>query len=134
MVRCIQCGEKRSIGVCGAYLLSNSSPLGERPRLKGVILSEARNLEAFGALYPMTQQDKLLLKILRGKSDANIPFEPLCQLLKLLGFEERIRGSHHIFSKDDVEEILNLQLKQGKAKAYQVKQVRVIVLKYKLGE
>jgi hypothetical protein len=102
--------------------------------LKGVILSEARNLEAFGALYPMTQQDKLLLKILRGKSDANIPFEPLCQLLKLLGFEERIRGSHHIFSKDDVEEILNLQLKQGKAKAYQVKQVRVIVLKYKLGE
>lgn len=82
----------------------------------------------------MTQQDKLLLKILRGKSDADIPFEPLCQLLKSLGFEERIRGSHHIFSKDSVEEILNLQPKQGKAKAYQVKQVRVIVLKYKLGE
>lgn len=82
----------------------------------------------------MTQQDKLLLKILQGKSDANISFEPLCQLLKSLGFEERIRGSHHIFSKDGVEEILNLQPKQGKAKAYQVKQVRVIVLKYKLGE
>ena len=82
----------------------------------------------------MTQQDKLLLKILRGKSDANIPFEPLCQLLRSLGFEERIRGSHHIFSKDCVEEILNLQPKQGKAKAYQVKQVRIIVLKYELGE
>lgn len=82
----------------------------------------------------MTQQDKLLLKILRGTSDANIPFEPLCQLLKTLGFEERIRGSHHIFSKDGIEEILNLQPKQGKAKAYQVKQVRTIILKYKLGE
>lgn len=82
----------------------------------------------------MTQQDKLLLKILRGTSDATIPFEPLCQLLKTLGFEERIRGSHHIFSKDGIEEILNLQPKQGKAKAYQVKQVRTIILKYKLGE
>lgn len=82
----------------------------------------------------MTQQDKLLLKILRGTSDTNISFEPLCQLLKTLGFEERIRGSHHIFSKDGIEEILNLQPKQGKAKAYQVKQVRTIILKYKLGE
>ena len=82
----------------------------------------------------MTQQDKLLLKILRGTSDANIPFEPLCQLLKDLGFEERIRGSHHIFSKEGIEEILNLQPTQGKAKVYQVKQVRTVILKYKLGE
>lgn len=82
----------------------------------------------------MAQQDKLLLKILRGTSDANIPFEPLCQLLKTLGFEERIRGSHHIFSKDGIEEILNLQPNQGQAKPYQVKQVRTIILNYKLGE
>ncbi|MBD2426049.1 type II toxin-antitoxin system HicA family toxin [Phormidium sp. FACHB-1136] len=81
----------------------------------------------------MTQQDKLLAKILRGTSDANIPFDSLCQLLQTLGFDERIRGSHHIFSKDDIEEILNLQPKQGKAKAYQVKQVRNLILKYRLG-
>ena len=38
-----------------------------------------------------------------------------------------------IFYKEDVEEIINLQpLKDGKAKAYQVKQVREIVLKYRL--
>ena len=49
------------------------------------------------------------------------------------GFAERIRGSHHIFSKEGVEEILNLQPKGGKAKAYQVKQVRHVILKYKLG-
>jgi predicted RNA binding protein YcfA (HicA-like mRNA interferase family) len=81
----------------------------------------------------MTQQDKLLAKILRGTSDANIPFDSLCKLLQDLGFEERIRGSHHIFSKNDIEEILNLQPKQGKAKAYQVKQVRNLILKYRLG-
>lgn len=81
----------------------------------------------------MSQRDKLLIKILRGTSDANIPFDPLCQLLISLGFNERIRGSHHIFAKEGVEEILNLQSKQGQAKAYQVKQVRTIILKYQLG-
>ena len=81
----------------------------------------------------MSQRDKLLVKILLGTSDANISFEPLCQLLVSLGFDERIQGSHHIFSKEGVEEILNLQPKQGKAKAYQVKQVRNIILKYQLG-
>jgi predicted RNA binding protein YcfA (HicA-like mRNA interferase family) len=55
------------------------------------------------------------------------------QLLVRLGFEERIRGSHHIFTQDSVEEILNLQPKQVKAKAYQVKQVRNIIVKYQLG-
>ncbi len=81
----------------------------------------------------MNQQDKLLTKILRGASDSNISFEQLCTLLKNLGFAERIQGSHHIFTKEDIEDILNLQPKQGKAKAYQVKQVRTVILKYKLG-
>lgn len=61
----------------------------------------------------MSQRDKLLVKILLGTSDANIPFEPLCQLLCALDFDERIRGSNHIFSKEGIEEILNLQPKQG---------------------
>ena len=81
----------------------------------------------------MSQQDKLLAKILSGASDTNIFFEKLCQLLNKLGFDERIRGSHHIFTKEGVEEILNLQSKQGKAKPYQVKQVREVILKYELG-
>jgi predicted RNA binding protein YcfA (HicA-like mRNA interferase family) len=81
----------------------------------------------------MSQRNKLLLKILRGTSDANISFDSLCQLLHILGFEERIRGSHHIFTKEGIEEILNLQPKQSKAKAYQVKQVRDVILHYQLG-
>jgi predicted RNA binding protein YcfA (HicA-like mRNA interferase family) len=83
---------------------------------------------------PVAKLDKLLTKILRGASDANIPFEELCQLLCKLGFDKRIRGSHHIFTQDGIEEILNLQpRKDGKAKVYQVKQVREVILKYNLG-
>ena len=81
----------------------------------------------------MGQSDRLLLRILRGTSDANIPFEGLCQLLRRLGFDERIRGSHHIFIKEGVEEILNLQPKGRQAKPYQVKQVRAVLLRYRLG-
>jgi len=82
----------------------------------------------------MSKFEKTLSLILRGTSDSNIAFADLCHLLKGLGFEERIRGSHHIFYKDGIEEIINLQPKGNKAKAYQVKQVRNIILKYKLGE
>lgn len=81
----------------------------------------------------MSQQDKLLEKILSGTSDTDIPFAQLWQLLYRLGFDERIRGDHRIFVKADVEEILNLQHKKGKAKSYQIKQVRAVILKYKLG-
>ena len=81
----------------------------------------------------MGKSEKLLLKILRGTSDSNIPFDQLCQLLENMGFEKHIRGSHHIFTKDGTEEILNIQPKGGKAKAYQVKQIREVILKYKLG-
>ena len=80
----------------------------------------------------MTQHDKLLSQILRGTSDANVPFDRLCQLLTHLGFAERVRGSHHIFTRTEVVEILNLQAKGGKAKPYQVKQVRQVILKHRL--
>ncbi|MCI2430505.1 type II toxin-antitoxin system HicA family toxin [Candidatus Acetothermia bacterium] len=81
----------------------------------------------------MVRHVKLLTRILHGASDANIPFAGLCQLLRRLGFEERVHGDHHIFAKDGVEEILNLQPRGAKAKPYQVKQVRNVILKYKLG-
>jgi hypothetical protein len=79
----------------------------------------------------MGTYEKLLGKILRGTSDADIPFGDICHLLKRLGFDERVRGDHHIFTKSDVEEILNLQPRGSKAKSYQVKQVRNVVLRYK---
>lgn len=81
----------------------------------------------------MSKHEKLLLKILQGGSDANISFNDLCNLLKKLGFEERVRGSHHIFRKEGIIEKINLQRDDSKAKVYQVRQVRNLILKYNLG-
>lgn len=47
----------------------------------------------------MSSYDKLLFQILRGTSDANIPFNDLRHLLTEMGFDERIRGSHHMFRR-----------------------------------
>jgi predicted RNA binding protein YcfA (HicA-like mRNA interferase family) len=81
----------------------------------------------------MGQHEKILSRLLQGSSDADIDFEDLCRLLNWLGFEERIRGSHHIFRKAGVEERINLQRDGSKAKVYQARQVRTIILRYKLG-
>jgi len=81
----------------------------------------------------MGKHEKLLLKILSGTSDANIQFEVLCSLLKHLGFDMRIKGSHHMFRKEAVIEKINLQREGNRAKPYQVKHVRNIIVKYKLG-
>ena len=76
---------------------------------------------------------KTLDKVLSGLSDKNIRFSDISKLLIDLGFSERIKGDHHIYYRDEVEEIINLQpLRDGKAKVYQVKQVRTIIMKYKL--
>lgn len=81
----------------------------------------------------MVRHEKTLRQVLLGRSDSNISFGDLRTLLRRLGFNERIRGDHHIFSREDVAEIINLQPLGAKAKAYQVRQVRTIALKYKLG-
>ena len=82
----------------------------------------------------MRQDDQLLQKILQGRSDTNIRFDELCRLLRHLGFVERIRGSHHIFRKQGVAEKINLQRGDGQTKPYQVRQVRRVILRYKLWE
>ncbi len=82
----------------------------------------------------MGKYEKLLMQVLRGSSDANIAFDDLCQLLRRLGFEENTRGSHHNFRKQGVEQKVNLQKDGSKAKAYQVRQVRTVIVDNKLGE
>lgn len=76
---------------------------------------------------------KILRGVLSGKSDANIRFSDLAALMHQLGFEARIRGSHHIFTKDGIEEIVNLQPMGAMSKPYQAKQVRYLILKHKMG-
>ena len=80
----------------------------------------------------MAKRDSLLVQVLSGTADASVPFDGLRRLLGRYGFDERIRGGHHIFTRTGVEEILNLQPKGRDAKAYQVKQVRAVIVKYRL--
>jgi len=80
----------------------------------------------------VTRTEKLLDQIIRGNADANIPFAGMLRILRQLGFQERIRGSHHIFARANVAEILNLQAKGSKCKPYQVKQVRNVIIAYRL--
>jgi predicted RNA binding protein YcfA (HicA-like mRNA interferase family) len=78
----------------------------------------------------MTKHGKLLDKILSKDSDASIRFDELCFLLKQLGFQVRIRGSHFIFRKSGIREKINLQKDGAHAKPYQVKQIRAVILAY----
>jgi len=76
--------------------------------------------------------DKILEKILRGGADSNISFREICSLLTSLGFNETIRGSHHIFRKEGIAEKINLQKDGNASKGYQVRQVREILINYKI--
>jgi len=80
----------------------------------------------------MSKFDKLRGKILDGKSDANINFDDLRNLLLNMGFVERIKGGHHSYRKEGIAEKPNLQRDGNKAKSYQVRQVREILKKYSL--
>ena len=80
----------------------------------------------------MTRNRQTLFQVLRGTSDANVRFGDLRRLLDTLGFDERIKGGHHIFTREGVEEIINIQPRGSKAKPYQVRQVRQLITRYKL--
>ena len=82
----------------------------------------------------MGKHEKTLQQVLDGRSDANVRFEDLRGLLVALGFLERTRGSHHVFGRSGIEEQINLQRDGAKAKPYQVKQVRNVILRYNLRE
>ena len=85
----------------------------------------------------MTQWDKFRRKLLSGQSDKNIAFSDLCRYVERLGFAERpdgSGGSHKVYDKEGVAEIINLQPAANMAKAYQVKQVRRLINDYSLVE
>jgi predicted RNA binding protein YcfA (HicA-like mRNA interferase family) len=74
---------------------------------------------------------KLLQKALQ--SPANLRFEKACTLARAFGFHlSRVSGSHHIFARPGVRELVNLQEVAGKAKPYQVKQLLGLVERYNL--
>jgi predicted RNA binding protein YcfA (HicA-like mRNA interferase family) len=66
-------------------------------------------------------------------SPASLRFEEACALARAFGFHlSRVSGSHHIFAREGVRELVNLQEVSGKAKPYQVKQLLGLVERYNL--
>lgn len=80
----------------------------------------------------MTPTPKIFEAIMSGRRDNNILFTDLQKLLDCLGFHHRTKGSHSIYWQEGIEEIINIQPDGNKAKAYQVKQVRNIIVKYSM--
>ena len=79
----------------------------------------------------MGEKEKVLNKILSGQADYNISFNDLINLLLSLGFKRRQEGSHNIFTKEGINDRINLQAEGPKAKGYQLKQIRKILTNYK---
>jgi hypothetical protein len=80
----------------------------------------------------MGQHEKLFAAIMSGTKDGNFLFSDLQTMLDHLGFQCRIKGDHFIYTRDGIEEIINIQPVGNKAKPYQVKQVRQLILHYHL--
>ena len=79
------------------------------------------------------QRFKKLYKQIIEEGKTSISFEDLRFLLLKLGFKERCKVDHFIFTLEGINEIINLQPDGKSAKKYQVKQVKQIVIQYKLG-
>ena len=80
----------------------------------------------------MPAVNKIYINVMCGLTDWNIRFSDVQKLLDFLGFKCRIKGDHFIYYRSDIDEIINIQPDGNKAKAYQVKQIRNIILKYGL--
>jgi predicted RNA binding protein YcfA (HicA-like mRNA interferase family) len=74
-----------------------------------------------------------LLECIRRGSVGNIDFGDLVRLVMALGFREiGGRGSHRVFARTGVRELVNLQAEKGQAKPYQVRQIATLVRRYDL--
>jgi len=80
----------------------------------------------------VTTYDKLLARVMSGRSDANLEFDDLRRLPEHLGFAERVHGSHHVFVNSGIPEMINLQREGHYAKPYQVRQVRTVITAHHL--
>lgn len=80
----------------------------------------------------MPSVGKIISDIISAGKDSNIKFKDLQRVLDVMGFRCRIKGDHFIYYKDGIDEIINIQPKGNKAKPYQVKQIRNLILKYQL--
>lgn len=81
----------------------------------------------------MTNRRELYRKL--KEKPTNVRFEELCKTAKLFGFKFKGgKGSHRIFARQGIKELLNFQNVGGKVKPYQVRQFIKVIEKYNLVE
>jgi predicted RNA binding protein YcfA (HicA-like mRNA interferase family) len=74
---------------------------------------------------------KLLQSIIGGSK--NVQFNEMVNLVNGFGFVlSRTDGSHHIFARAGIPELVNLQNVSGQAKPYQIRQFLKLIEKYNL--
>lgn len=57
----------------------------------------------------MSRAEKLVAKLLSGRSDKNFSFDDLCHVVERAGFDSRGgKGSHRVYYKNEVVEIINV--------------------------
>jgi hypothetical protein len=78
-------------------------------------------------IHALARIDKLWYRLQSRFGERNFAFDDLRAILLSLGFDERVRGSHHIFTRSGIADIVNLQPLGRLAKPYQVRQVRAII-------
>lgn len=88
-----------------------------------------------GETQQMSQYEKIRSDVMSGKCDKNISEADMKFFLAKIGaIYKRTTGSHIQYTIDNIPELINIQPKNGKIKPYQVKEIRNIVKKYRLGE
>ena len=121
------CHSERSENLQFALIRNDAGWNNRRPRLPEAIMT------CLKVDRSMSRRHKALSRVLDYRATAAIRFDELRSVLRSLGFEERHSGSHCIFSRSDIAEIINLQPRtNGTAKPYQVRQVRRLILQYRL--
>jgi len=79
----------------------------------------------------MPNEEKVRAALLDADKDYNHRFNDVVGYLEATGWKLRIKGSHRIFTRHGCPFLLNLQPERtGKAKAYQIRQVRQLLLRY----
>jgi predicted RNA binding protein YcfA (HicA-like mRNA interferase family) len=75
---------------------------------------------------------KLLARLAAG-AVRNVGFEDFAGLVRAFGFTlVRTSGSHHIYTRPDIPQLVNLQDVQGQAKPHQIRQFLRLVERHNL--
>jgi len=94
---------------------------------------EKKRNKAYNKLKGLIMNKKVYESVMSGKSDNNIKYTDFQNLIIDLGFEfKRQKGSHEMYYHHSIREFMNIQKKANRAKDYQVKQLREIIIEHNL--